>query len=120
MFELVALFSLLLFVGSPVVIPWIVIRLPEDYFTHAYRQRVMQQPRWMSFIKNIVGSFLIVMGVAMPVLPGQGILTIFVGLMLTGFPGKYKLEQWLIHRHSVLHLLNWVRAKAGKKPLRVS
>ena len=35
-------------------------------------------------------------GVAMLALPGQGLLTMLVGIMLMNFPGKFRLEQALI------------------------
>ncbi len=49
--------------------------------------------------------------------PGQGLLTILVGLVLTDFPGKHKIEQKLIAMPKVLSSLNWIRAKAKKPPL---
>ena len=56
----------------------------------------------------------------MLVLPGQGILTIIVGLVLMDFPGKYGAERWAVSRGPVLPAINWIRAKAGKPNLIVS
>ena len=52
----------------------------------------------------------------MLILPGQGILTILIGLFLMNFPGKFKLERKLIAMPKVLKSLNWIRTKAGKEP----
>ncbi len=58
-------------------------------------------------------------GVAMLVLPGQGILAILLGLMMLEFPGKRGMELWLMRRHRIAQAMNWIRAKAGRSPLEV-
>ncbi|MFT7007439.1 MAG: hypothetical protein ACJAXJ_001954 [Colwellia sp.] len=70
----------------------------------------------VSIAKIIVGLFLLVCGVLMLVLPGQSIITILIGLSLIPFPGKNKIEQYLISRKSVRSSLNWIRLKAKKEP----
>jgi hypothetical protein len=67
--------------------------------------------------KNLLGYILIVAGILMLVLPGQGTWTIVVGIMLLNFPGKYKLERWIVSRGPVLRSINWVRRRAGRDPL---
>lgn len=67
-------------------------------------------------IKMIVGVFLLLCGIAMLALPGQGIITILIGLSLIPFPGKHKLEQSLLSRQTVRSSLNWIRSKAKKPP----
>ena len=56
-------------------------------------------------------------GAAMLVLPGQGILTILAGVMLLDFPGRHRLVCWIVTRHAVLNSLNWVRRRAGRPEL---
>lgn len=46
-------------------------------------------------------------------IPGQGILTMLIGLGLMSFPGKYALEKKLIAQPAVLNSINWIRDKAG-------
>lgn len=53
----------------------------------------------------------------MLVLPGQGLFTIFIGLILSNYPGKYKLERKLISIPSILKMVNWLRRKSNKPPL---
>ena len=72
----------------------------------------------MLFGKNIIGYSLIMGGLLMLVLPGQGLLTIVTGLLLINYPGKYKLEQKLVAMPSVYRALNWIRAKANKPLLK--
>ena len=69
-------------------------------------------------IKNIFGYSLIVGGIFMLVLPGQGLFTIFIGLMLSNYPGKYYIEKRFIAIPSVLQSINWLRSKSNKPPLK--
>jgi len=64
----------------------------------------------------LLGLILIVCGLAMLILPGQGIITLLIGLSLVPFPGKDKLERNLLARKSVQSTLNWIRVKANKEP----
>ena len=70
----------------------------------------------VNFVKILLGLCLVVCGIVMLVLPGQGIITILVGLSLLPFPGKHKIEQFLLARKSVRYSLNWIRSKANKAP----
>lgn len=116
--------SLLTFFGSLLSLPWLVARLPEDYFLHSHREHEYPGDRHpavhlaLVVAKNGLGSLLVVAGIFMLVLPGQGLLTILIGLMLTDFPGKYALERRLVARRGVRRALNWMRARAGAPPLR--
>lgn len=115
--------SLLMFLGTLLLIPVLLIRLPADYFV---RRPVSN---WRSIhpllhgalivIKNLTGILLIAMGVAMLVLPGQGLLTILFGVVLMDFPGKRKLERRLIEYKPLRESANWLRTRYGKPPLLV-
>ena len=111
--------SVVLLVASPFIIAWIAVRMPADYFVGEERSDAMRHKLnpflYFGFriIKNIIGVILIFAGIAMLVLPGQGILTILVGVSLVQFPGKYQLERWLISRPAVLGSINWIRRKAN-------
>jgi hypothetical protein len=59
----------------------------------------------------------VVAGLVMLVVPGQGLLTLAVGLMLMDFPGKFRLERWLATRGPVWRSLNWLRKRARRPPL---
>jgi hypothetical protein len=60
---------------------------------------------------------LIATGILLLVLPGQGILTLLVGLVLLDFPGKYQAERWIVERKYILQSINWIRVKAGEEKL---
>jgi hypothetical protein len=67
--------------------------------------------------KNIGGFALFVSGLFMFLLPGQGLITMFAGLVLMDFPGKYRLERWAVNRKPVIRAINWLRARFDKPPL---
>jgi hypothetical protein len=114
--------SIVMAVGTLVMIPMIVARLPADYFTrdqrHTGGHTLARTPRLLGLIgKNLLGIVLIVAGVAMLVLPGQGILMILIGLMLIDIPGKRALERHLVQQPSVWQAMHWIRAKAHQPAL---
>ncbi len=120
-----ALGSVITFVGTLVLVPILVIRIPDDYFL-ANRRRVSRWRRMhpvpgiaLLVAKNVCGGIFLVAGIAMLVLPGQGILTILVGVMLLNFPGKYRLERRFARTKPLARAINWIRAKAGQTPLRI-
>jgi len=121
-----AVFSVVTFIGSLIVVPVLVAKIPVDYFSHERRERTEwaeHHPviRMLLLIaKNLFGYVLLLMGIAMLVLPGQGLLTIMIGLMLINFPGKYRLERWLVSCKPILKSINWLREKSGHEPLRLS
>ena len=118
--------SVVVFVGSLFAAPIIVARIPADYFTHdrrppgrwASRHPAVRAVVWA--IKNTFGVALMAAGLAMLFTPGQGLLTLLVGFMLINFPGKYRLEKWLISRRRVLRLINWIRRRKGMPPMMAS
>ena len=122
-FIILAWFSVCLLVISIAVIPWIIIKIPQDYFHERYRVRVAKQSnhpliaQFFTGLKNVIGFIFVVLGILMLVLPGQGILTILMGLFMMNFPGKYRLERRIVSAPKVLQSLNFIRAKANKPPL---
>jgi len=122
-FQALGLVSLALFLVSLVVFPVVVASLPTDYFVRDKRDPARQKRQhpvvWvlLSLVKNIFGFVLILAGIAMLVLPGQGILTILMGVALANFPGKFTLERRLVRQPSVGRTLNRIRSLAGKEPL---
>jgi hypothetical protein len=114
--------SLLAVVATVVGIPWVVTRLPHDYFSRPAREvwRSSADEPLLAMVfgvmKNVLGAVLLVLGLIMLVTPGQGLLTILIGLLLMNFPGKYRLERWLVLRPGVLKALNWLRRRNGQQP----
>ncbi len=115
--------SAVIFACSLIIVSLFIIRLPDDYFAGRtpYRKiRTRRHPIIRAVIlisKNLLGCILILSGFFMLVLPGQGVLTILVGIMLLNFPGKYRVERWIVSRGPVLRSMNWLRRKAGRGSL---
>ena len=102
----------------------VMVKIPENYFsTHYKRDFLPGSPwivRWGAVIaKNILGLFLICLGIvlSLPGVPGQGILTILLGLIMIDIPGKRPLEAKIIERPAVRNAIDKLRAKYGKPPL---
>lgn len=115
--------GLLSLVASVLLLPFLAVRIPADYFRYGRRRHAYGRDRHPAahhaivITKNALGVLLILAGLAMLVLPGQGLLTLLIGLMLTDFPGKYRLEKRLISQPGVLRAVNWLRSRAGHPPL---
>lgn len=115
--------SLLTFVGSLVLLPVLVVRMVPDYFLPgrpAAFGGAHPVLRVFGLVgKNLVGIVLLLAGVAMLFIPGQGLLTMLMGLALMDFPGKRVAEVWLVRRTKVNRALNWIRRKYGREELRI-
>ena len=114
--------SVLTFLGTLVIVPWLVVRIPSDYFIYPKRHRQRRHPIVQAMLlmaKNIMGCVFLLAGTLMLLLPGQGLLTIFVGLMLLDFPGKYRVERRAVAYRPILRSINWLREHTGREPLRV-
>jgi hypothetical protein len=115
--------SLALVLLTPVLVAYVVVQLPKDYFTAERRpppESWYEHPALRPIIviaKNALGFVLIVAGLVMLVVPGQGLLTLAVGLMLIDFPNKFRLERWLAMRPHVWRSINWLRKRFGREPL---
>lgn len=118
--------SAFIFIASLLSLPWLVAKIPEDYFVPKKRQPTQwksQRPllRLLALVgKNLIGYGLILAGTLMLFLPGQGILTMVTGLLLVDYPGKFRIERRIVSTPTVLNGLNWLRAKAKKPPLTIS
>lgn len=111
--------------ASLALVTVVLVRLPKDYFvdpnsrtlpTHHPVVRIV-----LTILKNLLGLMLVLGGIilSLPGVPGQGFLTIFLGIMLLDFPGKYSLERAILRQPAILGAINRIRAKFHKEPLEV-
>ncbi|MFP4070859.1 MAG: PGPGW domain-containing protein [Desulfovibrionales bacterium] len=120
---LLGLSSVIMFFGTLLGLVFIIVKLPPDHFVRDYRKHPLvpiQNPIvWVVYliVKNIVGIIFIVGGLAMLLLPGQGLLSLLIGISLTSFPGKRRLIRFIIRRKAVLRSANWIRRKFHRQPL---
>ena len=108
--------SILIFVFSIVGLRLFIIALLPDYFINKKRVSALKNRSillWIIYIvfKNIIGYIFIIMGLVALVLPGQGILMILVGLMMSDYPKKFDLEKKIITSKEVRKGINWIRIK---------
>lgn len=117
----ITIVSVVMFFGTILLIPVIIIRLPVDYFLHD------EEHVWLEgyhpvlrytglIIKNTVGLVFLLAGIAMLVLPGQGLLTMVIGVSLLDFPGKRAIEHRLLTKPMVFNAMNAIRQKFDKPP----
>jgi hypothetical protein len=98
------------------------VRLPADHFA---RPRAPWGRSWGAIAKrvskNFAGILLIVLGLllSIPGVPGQGILTILMGLFLVDFPGKFRIERRLLRLPRIARLVNGIRNRYGRPPLEI-
>ena len=112
------------FVASVALVVLVLTALPPTYFRPSHDRRFMTNRHWAIrsgavVVKNVIGVLLVLLGVVMsvPGMPGQGILTILVGMMLVDFPGKRALEYRVIRQPGVLGAVNRLRRMFSKPPL---
>ena len=115
--------SLFVFLFSLLSIRWLVALIPEDYVIKKGGSKIKtnNQIGWylVLILKNLIGYSLILGGIVMLVLPGQGLFTIIIGLMLSNYPGKYSVEKKFIAIPTILKSINWLRKKSNKPPLKL-
>ncbi|UJP06224.1 MAG: hypothetical protein LZF61_04420 [Nitrosomonas sp.] len=114
--------SVFCFIGSLIAIPWILVRLPSDYFDIRVSRHWMQAHHPILRIsglvtKNIIGIIFLIAGFIMLFLPGEGLLTMLLGISFMDFPCKRKLEARIIGQPTVFNTINAIRQKFNKKPL---
>ena len=115
--------SIVTLVGGAIAAPRLLARLPADYFVRAPTiPPPGSQParqRLLLWLRSLIGALLIVLGVFMLVLPGQGVLTMVAGLSLLRFPGKRKLQRRLLGAPGIRALCDAIRRRAGKPALQL-
>jgi hypothetical protein len=109
---------------SLAIVSIIMVKIPPDYFKEDRpRELFADKPPALRYLliagKNLLGFVLVVLGIIMsvPGVPGQGILTILLGVMLLDFPGRRRLERKLVSRPQVLNTINKLRHKFDKPKL---
>lgn len=115
--------SLVVLVVTIIALPLVVKQLPVDYFVSEKREPARGTRKhpmvWavLSLLKNLVGLVMILAGIIMLVLPGQGTVTILIGLAISNFPGKYKLERRIACQPAIGATINKIRQLTGSPPL---
>ena len=116
-----AAFSLVVIVLSALLVPIVIARLPHDYFVRKHvdvRSRHHPVLRVaLDIVRTLLGTLLVLIGLALLVLPGQGVLTIVAGLALLPFPGKRALQRRLLNAPGIHSVVVTIRRRAQRPPL---
>ena len=113
--------SVLMFLGTLVVVPVVIVALPHDFLARREQAagpvllRVWYYPYLI--LKNVAGFAFILAGLLMLVLPGQGLLTMFLGLALINFPRKRALIRRLVGQRRIIRAINRLRRRFSKPSL---
>ena len=106
------------------IVSAILVKLPADHFSKNRKTKFWhgRNPALNAakvIGKNLLGVFLVALGIvlSLPGVPGQGLLTILLGIMLLDFPGRERLEQKLLSKPSIVNTINRLRGRFGKPPL---
>jgi hypothetical protein len=109
---------------SVVVTGWVLVRLPADYFVGPYAPAFWRDRHPVirvlgRVLRNVLGVVLVIVGIvlSLPGVPGQGLLTILIGLICLDVPYKRRLEQRLVGRPRVRGFINRLRMRYGRAPL---
>ncbi|MCP4746589.1 MAG: hypothetical protein GY874_10695 [Desulfobacteraceae bacterium] len=113
--------SVIMFIGTLIVVPLLIVKLPQDFLE---LKKHTTSHSWLKLgyvpyliLKNLLGVILVIAGIAMLVLPGQGILTIIIGLTLVNFPGKHKLICGILIQKKIRRSINNLRSRFNRPPL---
>ncbi len=115
--------SAAMFLVTLIVLPLVIIAVRPDYFSAPYRAPGPWRHRHpaisllLAALKNMAGALFVVSGLLMCFVPGQGLLSMLVGLTMMNYPGKYRLERWIVTRRPIWRSLCWLRARAHVPPL---
>jgi len=112
--------SLLMFVGSLIAVPTIIVLLPEDFLRRNHKL-ALDWPLYLSapflILKNCLGAVFLLSGLVMLVLPGQGLVTLLIGLAMVDFPRKNILTRRLLGHKRLFSAINSLRARLGRPEL---
>lgn len=105
---------------AALLLPVVIVRLPADYFVREHHIGHGRRS-WLDWLwhlgKNLLGTIFLLAGIAMLVLPGQGLLTILFGILMLDLPGKRRLERAIVARPGILAIVNRMRQRRGKPPI---
>ena len=120
----VSTFSGVALLALAIVIPWLIVRMPEDYFSNPQRYNWLGRKPPMiripiRILKNVLAFALVILGVVMFLTPASGLFPILLGVALADVPGKSKLQRWILGRKTIRKSMNWLRRKFHQKPVQM-
>ena len=114
---LVGIISAASLIGSILFCVLVITYLPFDYFLLKRQPSRIKQPILrigLKCLKNLLALILIVVGLILIPLPGQGVVTVLIGITISDIPGKRRLERRIIRLPAVLPSINSVRSRFNR------
>ena len=116
--------SALLVVAGLVAGVMLIVRMPEDYFVREPGSYAGGPPtvRLLRRVaRNSLALLLALVGIllSLPMVPGPGLLMLLMALSIADFPGKRRLELFIVRNPLVLRPANALRALCRRRPLQI-
>ena len=110
--------------ASVVAVAVVFAKLPPTFFQDFHSREVWGDRHvtlrlTARIVRNALGAVLVALGVvlSLPGVPGPGLPTILIGIILLEFPGKRQLERRIVGRRRLLRMINRLRRRFGEPPL---
>ena len=106
------------------VTPWLIVRMPEDFFSNPQRYNWLDRKPAsirvpIRILKNLLAIVLVIVGVIMFLTPASGLFPILLGIVLADVPGTLKLQRWILCRKTIRKSMNWLRRKFHRRPVQM-
>ena len=107
-----------------IVTPWLIVRMPEDFFSNPQCYNWLNRKPAMirvpiRILKNMLALALVIVGVIMFLTPASGLFPMLLGVVLADVPGKLKLQRWILCRTTIRKSITWLRRKFHRKPVQM-
>ena len=89
------------------------IKLPHDYFIKSYKEITNPLKR---ILLNILAIIFVLIGILLLFLPGQGVLTIILGISISQTKFKKKALDYLFRKKGMQNSINNLRIKLNREP----
>ncbi len=107
-----SLINLSLFIGFIIIVIYAFSSLPNDYWLEKDDGHFSSP--LVKVVRNLIALPVLLMGILMLFLPGQGLLTVLLALLISDFEYKRELVQKIIAQKKVRDSLDSLRTKMGK------
>lgn len=110
--------SITLLATTVLATPWLLCRLPANYFCQDPQKTYgtgIHRWLWHGFL-NILGTFVVLLGITMMFTPGPGLIVMLAGLSMIRLPIKHRLIRAIAERPGIFDTMNRLRARHQQPP----
>lgn len=110
----ISILNIGVFLGFIVAIIFVFSKLPKNYWICS--QQDQESSLKMKVLRNLLAIPVAILGALMLLLPGQGLLTLLLALMLADFRLKQDWINRIIAKKKIRESLDYIRRKMGRSP----